>query len=65
MKMLINVQTIRQVDATGVTCSQVELPSHEVPLANGSGTESYSDTGNRGAFARQPPQTRDARAQTG
>ncbi len=44
---LINGTTIRQVAADAVTYYHVELPRHDVILAEGLPAESYLDTGNR------------------
>jgi hypothetical protein len=63
--MLINGQTIRQVEAAEVTWFHVELASHDILLANGLAAESYLDTGNRSAFERERVQTGDATAQSG
>ncbi|WP_236656487.1 Hint domain-containing protein [Acidiphilium sp. C61] len=49
-KILVNGTTIRQVTMREVTYFHVELPFHAVLLAEGMATESYLETGNRGAF---------------
>jgi phospholipase/lecithinase/hemolysin len=48
---LINGVTIAQEPVDRVTYWHVELPEHDVLLAQGLPAESYLDTGNRGAFA--------------
>jgi phospholipase/lecithinase/hemolysin len=51
IRYLINGATIVQEPADAVTYWHVELPSHDVLLAEGLPAESYLDTGNRSAFA--------------
>jgi hypothetical protein len=51
IRHLVNGRTIVQQQVDKVTYYHVELPSHEVILAEGLPCESYLDTGNRGAFA--------------
>jgi hypothetical protein len=51
IRYLINGRTIVQERVDNVTYYHVELPSHDVILAEGLPCESYLDTGNRGAFA--------------
>jgi hypothetical protein len=51
VRYLVNGATIRQVRVPSVTYWHVELPAHDVVLAEGLPAESYLDTGNRGAFA--------------
>ena len=48
---LVNGATVRQERTEEVTYCHVELPAHDVVLAEGLECESYLDTGNRGAFA--------------
>ena len=48
---LINGTTIVQVPADRVDYYHVELPRHDVLLAEGLAVESYLDTGNRDGFA--------------
>jgi hypothetical protein len=50
IRHLINGATIAQVPVDQVTYYHLELPSHEVLLAEGLACESYLDTGNRRAF---------------
>jgi hypothetical protein len=50
IKYLINDDTIRQVERKTVTYFHLELPSHDVLLADGLAAESYLDTGDRGSF---------------
>ena len=50
VRYLINGATIVQEPADSVTYWHVELPHHDVLLAEGMPCESYLDTGNRGAF---------------
>ncbi|MGC9269385.1 Hint domain-containing protein [Acidiphilium sp.] len=49
-KVLLNGHTIRQVARRSVTYYHVELPAHAVLYAEATPTESYLETGNRGAF---------------
>jgi hypothetical protein len=51
VRYLINGATITQERVAKVTYWHVELPSHDVLLADGLPAESYLDTGNRGLFA--------------
>ncbi|MCB8877104.1 Hint domain-containing protein [Acidisoma silvae] len=51
VKHLINGTTIRQIDVAAVTYFHIELPAHDVILAEGLPAESYLDTGDRNAFA--------------
>jgi autotransporter passenger strand-loop-strand repeat protein len=51
VKCLINGSTIAQVPVPGVTYFHLELPRHEVLLAEGLPVESYLDTGNRSNFS--------------
>jgi hypothetical protein len=50
VRCLLNGATIVQAQCTKVTYFHVELPAHEVILAEGLPCESYLDLGNRGAF---------------
>jgi hypothetical protein len=51
IRYLINGATIVQEAAESVTYYHVELPAHDVILAEGLPAESFLDTGNRAAFA--------------
>lgn len=51
VRYLVNGATIVQEAAEWVTYYHVELPAHDVILAEGLACESYLDTGNRAAFA--------------
>jgi hypothetical protein len=51
VKHLINGTTIQQVPTDAVTYYHVELPDHDVLVAEGLPTESYLDTGDRANFA--------------
>jgi collagen type I alpha len=51
VKCLANGTTIARVPVDSVTYFHVELPCHDVMLAEGLAVESYLDTGNRAAFA--------------
>ena len=51
IKRLINGTTIEQVPIDNVTYYHVELPYHDVVLAEGLPVESYLETGGRSAFA--------------
>ena len=51
VRYLLNGATIAQVPRDRVTYYHVELPRHDVILAEGLPCESYLDTGNRAAFA--------------
>jgi hypothetical protein len=57
IRYLVNGCTIAQVPVKAITYWHVELPTHDVLLAEGLPAESYLDTGNRGAFAggNEPP----------
>lgn len=48
--LLVNGSSITQVRRDRVTYFHVELPQHDVVLAEGAACESYLDTGNRGDF---------------
>ena len=61
VRCLINGITITQEPVDQVSYYHVELPSHDVILAEGLAAESYLDTGNRAAFANGHP-TRQAGA---
>jgi hypothetical protein len=51
VRYLVNGATIAQAPVEAVTYWHVELPAHDVILAEGLPCESYLDTGNRAAFA--------------
>jgi hypothetical protein len=51
VKHLINGTSVRQVRMRSTTYYHVELPLHDVVLAEGLPTESYLDTGDRAGFA--------------
>jgi hypothetical protein len=51
IRYLLNGATVAQERARRVTYWHVELPAHDVLLAEGLPAESYLDTGNRSAFA--------------
>jgi len=51
VRYLVNGCTVAQVTVEAITYWHVELPSHDVLLAEGLPAESYLDTGNRAAFA--------------
>jgi hypothetical protein len=51
IRYLVNGATIAQQVVDSVSYWHVELPRHAVLFAEGLATESYLDTGNRGAFA--------------
>jgi T5SS/PEP-CTERM-associated repeat protein len=51
VKYLVNGETIAQVPCDSVTYYHLELPRHDVVLAEGLPAESYLDTGDRGNFA--------------
>ena len=51
VRYLLDESTVRQEDVTTITYWHVELPKHDVLLAEGLPAESYLDTGNRSAFA--------------
>jgi Hint domain len=50
IRTLINGTSISQVAAREITYWHVELPRHEMLLAEGAWSESYLDMGNRAAF---------------
>ncbi len=50
VKALINGRSIRQLSWAEVTYFHVELPQHDILLAEGAEVESYLDTGNSSAF---------------
>jgi hypothetical protein len=50
IRALVNGATIVQLDVDALTYWHVELPAHDIILAEGLASESYLDTGNRGAF---------------
>ena len=54
-KALINGATITQLNRKSVTYYHIELAAHGVLLAEGAPTESYLETGNRGAFENGGP----------
>ncbi len=60
IRYLVNGATIATEPRDGVRYWHVELPAHDVILAEGLPAESYLDTGNRDAFARRAmkPSTR-------
>jgi hypothetical protein len=51
IRHLTNDTTITQVPVDDITYTHIELPRHEVVLAEGLPAESYLDTGNRFVFA--------------
>jgi hypothetical protein len=51
VKHLVNGTTVTQIDVATVTYYHVELPNHDVVLAEGLPTETYLETGGRFAFA--------------
>ncbi|HVC62472.1 MAG TPA: Hint domain-containing protein [Acetobacteraceae bacterium] len=51
VKHLVNGETIAQVPCDTVTYYHIELPRHDVMLAEGLPTESFLDTGDRASFA--------------
>ena len=51
MKHLTNDSTIVQVPVDQVTYYHIELPQHDVVIAQGLPAESYLDTGDRSNFA--------------
>ena len=53
--LLVNGSTIVRVPVEEVTYFHLELPQHDVILAEGALCESYLDTGNRGDFDNAPP----------
>ncbi len=50
---LVNGRTIRQAAVTNVTYFHLELPRHDVVLAEGLPAETYLDTGNRQSLIRR------------
>jgi hypothetical protein len=50
IKHLVNGTTVTQIDVATVTYYHIELPRHDVVLAEGLPTESYLETGARFAF---------------
>jgi len=50
IKLLVNGSTVRQIPMSEVTYYHVELPRHDIMLAEGLPAESYLDTGNRHIF---------------
>jgi hypothetical protein len=50
VRYLVNGASVVQEEADSVVYFHVELPAHDVILAEGMPTESFLDTGNRGAF---------------
>jgi hypothetical protein len=58
IRTLINGINIEQVPASTVTYWHIELPTHDVVLAEGLPAESYLDTGNRSAFENGGPALR-------
>ena len=54
VRYLINGATIIQCPQAGIDYWHVELPAHDVLLAENLPTESYLDTGNRAAFEGAP-----------
>ena len=55
VRHLLNGATVRQEMVAQVTYWHVELPAHDVILAEGLPAESYLDTGNRAAFENGGP----------
>jgi collagen type I/II/III/V/XI/XXIV/XXVII alpha len=55
IKYLLNDDTIRQVARKTVEYFHLELPDHDVVLADGLAVESYLDTGDRDSFANAGP----------
>ena len=58
VKHLINGTSIEQVRVTSVTYYHVELPSHDLLLAEGLAVESYLDVGDRSNFSNGGVMTR-------
>lgn len=56
--LLVNGSTITRVPVEEVTYLHLELPQHDVVLAEGALCESYLDTGNRAEFNNAPPAPR-------
>jgi hypothetical protein len=55
VRLLVNGTTIRQVPVDAITYYHVELPRHDVLLAEGLPAESYLDTGDRSNFSDGVP----------
>jgi Hint domain len=54
-RLLVNGSTItRDTSMASITYYHVELPHHDLLLAEGAAAESWLDTGNRGMFANAP-----------
>ena len=51
VKLLVNGSTIARVPMDEVTYYHIELPQHDVVLAEGLAVESYLDTGDRSSYA--------------
>lgn len=51
IQLLINDRTIRQIRVDDVSYYHIELPRHDIVLAEGLPAESYLETGGRAAFA--------------
>ncbi len=51
VKYLVNGTTIRQVRCRSIAYFHIELPRHDIVLAEGLTVETYLDIGNRGNFA--------------
>jgi phospholipase/lecithinase/hemolysin len=64
IRYLVNGRTIAQEPCDTITYWHVELPCHEVVLAEGLPAESYLDTGNRGSFAEAAPAAAPAPAES-
>jgi len=56
VRYLLNGASIAQESAERITWWHVELDSHDVILSDGLASESYLDTGNRGAFSNAGPE---------
>ena len=54
-QLLVNGRTITRERRSAVTYFHVELPEHDVILAEGAPSESYLDTGNRSDFENAGP----------
>jgi hypothetical protein len=50
IKFLVNGHTITQIEVDSIMYYHVELPHHDVILAEGLPVESYLETGGRGSF---------------
>lgn len=50
-RCLVNGSTVQQVEVEAITYYHVELPQHDVLLANGLAVESYLEANDRGTFA--------------